>query len=153
QILSNGKNGFGNGVILARDVFSNTIENNTITDNTAIGIDLEGTGTHDNKLFGNTIQHNLHGVTLFAGAHDNHIGTDGNGVADAAERNLISGNPNGGVLIESTGTTQNVVAGNYIGTNAAGTDGLRNTDGTLVQYDGVQIQDADGNTVGSTTPG
>jgi titin len=36
------------------------------------------------------------------------------------ERNVISGNDERGVFIHGAGVDQNIVAGNYIGTNAAG---------------------------------
>ena len=51
---------------------------------------------------------------------DNLIGTNGDGVNDAAERNLISGNRFAGVWINGQGTDGNVVAGNLIGTSVTG---------------------------------
>jgi hypothetical protein len=68
------------------------------------------------------------------------------------ERNVISGNsPNGttfsgGVFISGSAATQNVVQGNYIGTNANGTAPLGN-------FDGVLISGARNNTIGGTVPG
>src|SRR5438093_1614508 len=83
------------------------------------------------------------GVQIQSGATNNRVGTDGNGVADTAERNVISGNTSFGVLITGSGTTGNVVAGDFIGTNTAGTARIAN--GT-----GVQIQSgAAGNRVGT----
>ena len=41
---------------------------------------------------------------------------------DGGARNVISGNAGDGVLITGSGTTGNVVEGNFIGTNAAGND-------------------------------
>src|SRR5207253_715829 len=73
----------------------------------------------------------LSGVILAVTATNNRIGTNGDGVNDAAERNVISGNTQRGVLIQDVGTTGNVVAGNYIGTNTAGTLGLTSTVITL----------------------
>ena len=61
-----------------------------------------------------------------AGASDNLIGTNGDGVNDAAERNLISGNVFAGVWIDGQGTDGNVVAGNFIGTNVTGDVALDN---------------------------
>ena len=62
-----------------------------------------------------------------------------------AARNLISGNSTG-IQIQSSPSTGNVVAGNFIGTTAAGTAGLGNSTG-------VTISDAPGNTIGGTTAG
>src|SRR5262249_46653467 len=61
--------------------------------------------------------------------------------------NVISGNQGlGGILIQSAGTSSNVVAGNYIGTDASGTAKLGNATA------GVTIElGASGNTVGGTS--
>src|SRR5204863_143606 len=67
------------------------------------------------------------------GANANRVGTDGDGVNDAAERNVISGSGATGVLLQSTGTANNVVAGNLIGTNATGTAALPNANGVIIQ--------------------
>ena len=61
------------------------------------------------------------------GAAFNRIGTDGDGVADDIEMNIISGNIGNGVRIESTDSDSNIVAGNYIGTNANSSTTLGNT--------------------------
>ena len=53
----------------------------------------------------------------------NLIGTDGDGVGDAAERNIISANAGDGVVI-TQGSNDNVVAGNFIGTDVTGTQPL-----------------------------
>src|SRR5262249_35562497 len=66
------------------------------------------------------------GVLVQLGAVNTRIGTDGNGVADAAERNVISGNSGFGITISGTATGNTIVAGNYIGTNSAGTAAIGN---------------------------
>src|SRR5262249_60252271 len=67
------------------------------------------------------------GIVVSAGASNNLIGsTSGAG-------NVISGNTGAGITITDSGTTGNLVQGNYIGTNVAGTAGLGNSDsGVLV---------------------
>src|SRR5205807_6140399 len=62
------------------------------------------------------------------------------GVNDAAEGNVISGNTSFGVLI--LGANNNKVAGNYIGTNALGTGAVSNNDA-------VFLQSATGNIIGT----
>ena len=65
---------------------------------------------------------------------------------DAAARNVISGNSTDGVEITGSGTTGNIVAGNYIGTDITGTVAIANGS------DGVEIDtSASGNTIGGTT--
>src|SRR5205823_6660232 len=61
----------------------------------------------------------------------------------AAARNIISGNFGSGVVLKGSSATGNIVSGNYIGLNAAGTAVVAN------QTDGVQILfGASNNTVG-----
>ena len=93
---------------------------------------------------GNVALGNRQGVLINTGASDNIVGTDGDGVADASEGNLISGNPSAGVFVNGNG---NRVAGNLIGTNAAGTA----TPGSHVL--GVLISQATGNIVGTNGDG
>jgi parallel beta-helix repeat protein len=81
------------------------------------------------------------GVYMHDGAQNNAIGG-----TTAGERNVISGNLLG-VQIVSPQTSGNVVKGNYIGANAAGTDALPNADGVVIE--GM----ADNNIIGGSTPG
>ncbi len=58
------------------------------------------------------------------GASNNTIGTNGDFTGDEYEGNLIAGFGSvnrGAVAIEGAGTDFNVVAGNFLGTNKAGT--------------------------------
>ncbi|HYO08428.1 MAG TPA: right-handed parallel beta-helix repeat-containing protein [Tepidisphaeraceae bacterium] len=99
-------NGYG-GVVL----FLSTASNNRVQGN-FIGTDLTGT-----KDLGNTGR----GMEFTNGAHDNRVGG-----RKFAERNVISGNDNGGVGVYS-GSSMNLLQGNYIGTTAAGNAPLGNT--------------------------
>jgi hypothetical protein len=71
-----------------------------------VGTDVTGTLSRGNGV----------GVTLERGANGNRIGG----------KNLISGNTQDGVVLRDAGTDNNVINGNRIGTNAAGTDVVRN---------------------------
>lgn len=53
------------------------------------------------------------------------------GGTTAAERNLISGNTDYGLPLFGAGATQNIIIGNYIGTDASGTQPIGNTYGVL----------------------
>ena len=67
------------------------------------------------------------GVDLDAGASDNWIGENSvYGPMNASQGNVISGNNNNGITI-SNGSNANVVAGNFIGTDATGQNALANT--------------------------
>ncbi|HEV2969180.1 MAG TPA: autotransporter-associated beta strand repeat-containing protein [Pirellulales bacterium] len=121
-----------------------TLERNIISGNGSnpgyAGIYVADPGTTSNVMAGNYIGVDSSGakalgnsgvgVYLANAAQNNRIGTDGNGVADASEANVISANAYEGVTIQGTSsganTTGNMVAGNFIGTNAAGTAVLGN---------------------------
>src|SRR5262249_42977781 len=82
---------------------------------------------------------NNEGVAIDGGASQNLIGTNGDGVNDAAERNIISGNLVTGVWITGQGTNGNAVAGNFIGTDFSGSVAVNN---------GAQPPDSPGNAFG-----
>jgi hypothetical protein len=87
---------------------------------------------------------------LINGATNNIIGATGSSAAaDAAARNIISGNSGDGVQILGAGAGRiydnNVVAGNYIGTNAAGTSALANGG------DGIAIVSGSNDLIGGST--
>jgi len=92
------------------------------TDSTVFAGNYVGIDAGGNNALGN----NGCPIAVTNGADDTRIGTDGNGVADADERNVMSGNLYE-VLIEGLGTDRTVIAGNYIGTNASGDAALPNS--------------------------
>ena len=67
-------------------------------------------------------------------------------IPTSATRNVISGNTNIGINL-SNGSNSNIVQGNYIGTNAAGTGDLGNTN------IGIGIYGSSGNTIGGSVSG
>jgi hypothetical protein len=99
------------------------------------GIELTGPGATGDWIYGNYLgtdptgtlaEPNTFGVEIDGGASDNLIGTNGDGVNDAAEQNLISGNKSSAVVISGQGTDGNVVAGNLIGASITGDVALAN---------------------------
>ena len=115
------------------------------------GVLIEGTGATGNIVSGcyigtnatgtNAMANTFPGVEIVGGAHGNTIGG-----TTAAARNLISGNAHIGVSIHDSGTTTNMVQGNYIGLNATGTAAIPNA------YAGVEIfGGATNNTIGSSS--
>ena len=82
------------------------------------------------------------GILIAAGASGNIIGG-----TNALQQNILSGNAQYGVFITDSNTTGNVVLGNYIGTDASGSNGVPNgKSGIFVGNDSA------GNIVGSTNP-
>jgi hypothetical protein len=169
QVLDNsiGTNGTGaaalhnqTGVLIQSGASNNTIGSelmgfaNLISGNSGDGVQITGTNTSGNKIERNFIGTNQAGsgalannvgVSIRAGATMNTIG----GTApNSADSNLISGNTTLGVIITGSGTSSNLVQGNFIGTDTGGMIALPNHTG------GVAIQGgATGNFVGGTTAG
>ncbi len=125
---------------------TNAAARNVISGNQQSGVAIHDAQCVGNAILGNFIGtdvsgtraagNNLSGITVAQGTN-NVIG----GVA-AGSRNVISGNALSGVyLVSGSGT---VLAGNFIGTDASGSAGLRNAQG------GVRI-DSPGNTIGGSS--
>jgi hypothetical protein len=131
------------GIELANGTVGNVIggtstgERNLISGNNSEGVDIKNSGTTNNTIKGNFIGTNAAGtaaisnafigVKLSSGASFNVIGGD-----TASERNLISGNGSEGVWIIDSDTSNNVVSGNYIGTDVNGTARLDNENGVEI---------------------
>ncbi len=130
-----------------------TAARNLISANKGAGVAISGGASADvvagnyigTDVTGSLALGNLGGGVAIAGASDNTIG----GTTTTA-RNVISGNTGVGILVMSAVSfpaSGNLIAGNYIGTDATGKLALGNTG------DGVQLNGAASNTVGGTTPG
>jgi VCBS repeat-containing protein len=133
---------------------------NVISGNTVDGVQLFGAGVTGNLLQGNyvgvdatgtaRVANTNQGIAVFSGAANNTIGG-----TSAGARNVISGNGQVGLRFSGSATTGNIVQGNYIGLNAAGSaaiaNGWRNQSGLM---EGIQITgSANGQTIGGTTAG
>ena len=121
-------------------IFIDESSNNIIAGN-FLGTNLAGTAPGPGNFFG---------VAIFGnGANNNRIG----GIA-AADRNIISANIEGLLIHTTAGTiANNLVQGNYIGTDVNGTAGLGNTN------QGIEIRTSSGGesitntTIGGIAPG
>lgn len=154
QVISNGYN----GIFLASGAMRNRIggnvpgERNLISGNFASGIEISGNNSSENIIIGNYIgtdvngtqplANNSFGIFISASASKNRIGGETEG-----ERNLISGNGLSGIILRDNGTTENVISGNYIGTNISGIQSLPNGEvGVFITLE------ASKNTIGGTIP-
>ncbi|HET9412043.1 MAG TPA: hypothetical protein VFO38_04300 [Candidatus Saccharimonadales bacterium] len=130
-----------NGIFL--DSSDNIIQNNYIG-TTADGMGGAGNGTE--------------GVAVFSSIPGTSSNNNTIGGTNASQRNVISGNRSGVVINAQDGgtTTGNVILGNYIGTNAAGTGGIGNAGDGVLFNDSQGVGNLTNNTIGGTsgtTPG
>ncbi len=98
-----------------------TIRGFAITGFTNDAIDIAG--SNNNLIVGNYLGLAADGSTVVANANGVNIWQgSGNviGGSSSLDRNVISGNTNFGIGISSTGATNNIIRGNYIGTDATG---------------------------------
>ena len=147
----------GDGVAISSGSSSNTVggtdvgARNLLSGNGVYGVAIGGAGSDSNLVIGNYIGTNADGSTglgnTFSGvkiqttAASNTIGG-----TTTAERNIISGNLQHGVFIGDS--ANNIVQGNYIGTDAAGTGAIANTN------HGVRLNStASSNTIGGAAAG
>ena len=127
-----------------------TAARNIIAGNTFDGVLITGAGSDNNRVQSNflgtvangtsALANGAAGVHLDGGAQNNLIGGPSPSV-----RNLISGNTFSGVLITGTGTSNNIVQGNAIGTDASGDGDI----GNLLH--GIDVQGGQSTVIGTGT--
>ncbi len=144
---SSGNNAIANGegVTIENSAYDNFIggtfgaESNVISGNTNSGV-LLTSGATGNVVEGNVIGPNSSGGGAVSGG-TNQIGVEVNGGANgnfigfdaSTHLNIISGNQVEGILISGTGTDNNEILGNFIGTNLGGTGAFANTRGIKIE--------------------
>ena len=135
---------------------------NVISGSTGYGVSIHDSGTNNNTVQGSYIGLNAGGTgalsNVFAGVViQNGAQTNTVGGLTSGARNIISGNETGGLVIRDSGTTGNMVQGNYIGLNAAGTSSVANgvaDQANDVFYSGVAIfLGAQNNIIGGSAAG
>ena len=123
------------------------------------GLGITGEGTEYNRVLGNQIGTDVsatvalpnlgEGIVIASGASANIIGG-----STPACRNIISGNNHQGIVVYGSGTRNNQIMGNYIGTDATGTVAVRNGQVPGIEGLGIVIQSgARANQIGGANPG
>ena len=107
---------------------------NIISGNATAPIVIQGAAATNNRVQNNFVGTNAAGNAalvnantgiLIVDASSNIIGTDGDGISDAVERNVISGQGiNGAIGLQNA--SSNIIAGNFLGTDATGSIALAN---------------------------
>jgi tetrahydromethanopterin S-methyltransferase subunit B len=150
-----GSNALGNS---RAGVFIESAPNNIIGGTTSAARNIisgneEGIAIANTDSTGNLVQGNLIGTDVTGtkalgnrsqGVHIENAPNNVIGGMNAGARNIISGNLQG-VSIELSGATENIVIGNFIGTDITGTKALGNSDS------GVILKVGSENTIGGTT--
>lgn len=133
-----------NGILLS-GTSSNTIggsnsgEGNLISGNKLAGIVLVYSGTRLNTIIGNKIGTDYQGTQIVSNHTGIYIKSNANknivGGSTAGERNILSGNIEMALCIESSDS--NVVKGNYIGPDITGLNAMKLPNDTLIQANGL----------------
>jgi parallel beta-helix repeat protein len=147
--IPNGFDGAGGDAGIHLQSSATSIVGNLISGNAASGIGIFNNFTSGTSIRANLIGTDAAGTAAIPNAR-NGIDIGGTntviGGTTVADRNVISGNLHFGINLD--GSTNTVVQGNYIGTNAAGTARLGNGS------DGIRVQDgASGITIGGSHAG
>jgi len=132
----------GPGVSLLDSTSANTVAGNTIAGNSGAGLFLDAAA--DNSVAGNLIGLGSTGTALPNAAGIVVQNTSSGNTIGGSAPNVVSGNAGAGISIASD---DNLVAGNLVGINAAGTAAVGN------QGDGINVGSGTGNTVGGNTVG
>jgi|GEM_PF-715997 len=143
-LAASSNNVIGGSVAAARNIISGNGTNITdagisavnSTNNTILG-NFIGLNAAGNGALSNTGD----GIHIFGTSTNNTIGGTATGAG-----NVISGNANNGVLLETS--TDNTIEGNYIGTDAAGTVEIANANNGI-----YLISNSDNNTIGGSAAG
>ena len=147
-VLDGSGAGIAAGLTLSNTSDGSTIQGLVINQFSLSGI-LLSSGSDNQTIVGNYIGTDVTGtLDLGNGTNGIQIVSDNNviGGNTSALRNIISGNDNAGIWIQSA--TGNTVIGNYIGTDVTGTAAIGNT------VAGILLpNNATGNTIGGTGAG
>jgi hypothetical protein len=129
--------------------------NGIIINTGSSGVVIQGNRIGSNVAGDAPIGSGISGITIAGSSNGNLIGTDSDGLNDAAEGNLIGGTTAFAISIQ--GTNGNLIRGNLIGTRADGSPQIANNhgiglfggaQGNIIGADGDGVRDdVEGNTI------
>ena len=123
---------------------------NVISGNTGYGVEIFGTAATGNLVQGNYVGADVTGQSALrnklSGMHIQSSANTIGGLVSGAG-NLVSGNGQIGIFLDSANAANNVVQGNFVGTDATGTNAMPNW------FAGLGISGAPGNTIGGVVAG
>jgi len=149
-LLSNSQSGVGDGIDIRYGASYNNIGGNTpgmrnlICGAVNSGFRIFTDSTHSNIIRGNYIGTDSSGtlnfgngddgISIYEGSWGNLIGGD-----DPSEGNVISGNGMSGICLADSGSSDNLISRNHIGTDANGISAIPNMDHGVLVRDGAQL--------------
>ncbi|MCA9200002.1 MAG: right-handed parallel beta-helix repeat-containing protein, partial [Planctomycetales bacterium] len=150
-------------------VSENIVQDNLISGNATIGVEIVGNDARDNQLFGNYIGTDVDGLQAIPNVKNGIVirESSSNRIGGLLEGdgNVISGNGDnssstvGGILIQGTSAMlgddarDNRIEGNLIGPNKDGTGKLTTSDGSTGNiFVGIALIDASHTIIGGTSP-
>lgn len=144
----------GHGIHLLGGDFNQIGDLNTgnlISSNLGNGILIQGPAATHNIIQGNTLGMDASGTTVRGNSDHGIALVEASqtliGGVTSGQGNLISGNWDHGILIQGTGSTQNTIQGNLIGTNAAGNEQKGN------RGSGIELVSTSSNQIGGGNTG
>ena len=145
---NNGTGALGNsfGISISNGSTNNIIggadpaRKNIISGNSSVGINISQATTQGNQILGNFIGIDVSGTESLPNGSN---GIQLSGVSNTIHGNIISANSGTGISV-LVGGDDNIITGNYIGTNTAGDTAMPNN------TTGIWIR-GDGNTIGGVT--
>ena len=130
---------------------TNPTARNVISGNTQSGVFVFSANASNNLVAGNFIGTDLTGSARlgngFTGVNLSNAPANIIGGTVAGARNVISANNDSAITLQGAGATQNLIQGNYIGTDVTGSNALGNVNG------GIYFYGAPGNLIGGSVPG
>ncbi len=150
----NGAVGLNSTVIgvLISQAPGNVVQNNLISGNQFVGVEIASDTASNNQVIGNLIGTDLGGTKAIPNGLDgvfiNNATNNTIGGTATGAGNLISGNGSVGIQLFGPLTTGNVIEGNALGLNSAGQPTLLNPAGGIFVNTGPQS-----NQIGGTAPG
>ncbi|MBU1720660.1 MAG: right-handed parallel beta-helix repeat-containing protein [Bacteroidetes bacterium] len=139
-----------NGILLDRSS-NNTIggttaaHRNFISGNTMSGIVVSGLSSSNNTISGNFIGTDITGMTAVPNESGIILANAPNNTIGGTKGNVISGNLQSAIILNGTGTNDNIITGNLIGTDSTGLGVLSNHVGVLLKSNSRR------NIIGGTT--
>ncbi len=122
-----------NGIVLNSGSNSNIVRDNVISGNSSAGVLISK--SNQNQIKGNKIGTDISGLIQIANENGIMIDSSLNNIiggTSIADRNIISGNGQSGIVISGRTSSQNQIMGNYIGTDANGVSKLSNLYGVSI---------------------